>query len=38
LHYVIRNLPDETSEWRRHKDDLALLVTDQTGWRLVAAF
>jgi hypothetical protein len=25
LHYVIRNLPDETSEWRRHKDELCAL-------------
>jgi hypothetical protein len=35
---IIARLPNETSEWHRHKDEFALLVTDQTGWRLVAAF
>ena len=35
---IIARLPGETSEWHRHKDEFALLVTDQTGWRLVAAF
>ena len=38
MQLIIARLPDETSEWHRHKDEFALLVTDQKGWRLVAAF